>query len=260
MLPSSTFITLFVLSLSCFTEASVFSDTCSSSGVACVNHEDNVIDEIENIPTIEECRQLCYDNQDCDFFTYYGDQSFPLRNFCFLMRTCEDTQACSGCSTETRGCFYGCSEPVVGLMEDNILDFYYDVESETDCKDHCAFRDSCTYYTYFKKYGANSKTCVLLSQLLGPLQQCDTCVTGPVDCSHTTAGCHLAINGESHSSMMFTEASLEVNVVVPAMFQTCFLRLFLGPCKYNIISKIIPTITICTINYCKTLNLWVVDL
>ena len=70
--------------------------TCSSNNTACENIDDNLIDAIGGIANVEECRQMCYNIDDCEFFTYYGNSSFPLRNVCFLFQTCEETISCTG--------------------------------------------------------------------------------------------------------------------------------------------------------------------
>ena len=53
------------------------------------------------------------------------------------------------------------------------------VESQFMCKEQCRTTSNCVYYTYFTEGDANAKLCILLSYLIEPLQQCDTCVTGP---------------------------------------------------------------------------------
>ena len=125
--------------------------TCSSNETACDRHADNIIDDLASIETLEECRQLCYDSEECDFLTYYGDQSFPVRHLCTLLKTCEVTHACTDCVSETKECFYGCPEQVVGLIEDNIIDFYQDVQ-HSECRESCSSTPNCTYSNKPKSY------------------------------------------------------------------------------------------------------------
>ena len=88
--------------------------TCQSENTACDAHNDNLIDTFR-VETLEECRELCHDSDmDCEFFTYYGDQGFPLSNICELFKSCETTIECNGCGSETKGCFVQCSNNVVG--------------------------------------------------------------------------------------------------------------------------------------------------
>ena len=52
--------------------------------------------------------------EDCEFITYFGDDGFPLVHFCQLYSSCEQVAECTGCVSETKGCFYACSDNIVG--------------------------------------------------------------------------------------------------------------------------------------------------
>ena len=82
--------------------------TCASDNVACDVVDDNGfngIDSIGGVPSIEECRQLCYDVEECQFITYFGPDSFYVQETCFLLRSCEEVHSCNDCVTETRSCY-----------------------------------------------------------------------------------------------------------------------------------------------------------
>ena len=200
--------------------------TCSSSDTACNNFEDNLIDTINSVATIEECRQLCYFSKDCEFLTYYGD-SFPYRHVCFLFKSCEVTHDCSDCVSETRDCYYSCSKNIVGAIEDNLLEIVSEVKSELECRGHCVSTPSCVIYTYFLEDDPNSGTCVLLSSLHEPIQTCDTCLTGPVDCEAYSSHCFFVVNGEEQTFLNVTEIGVKVNIFIPLnYFADCQLRVF----------------------------------
>ena len=57
---------------------------------------------------------MCYDTNDCQFLTYYSDEGFPLKHFCTLYKSCEETIECRGCVSETKDCFRGCSKHIIG--------------------------------------------------------------------------------------------------------------------------------------------------
>ena len=156
--------------------------TCSSDNVAC---NDNGLDSIGGVADIEECRQLCYDNDDCQFITYYGPDSFPLRETCFLLSSCEETHTCTDCISETKSCYQTCGTNVVGVIDDNNLATFFDVEIEGDCREHCRTTSNCSFYTYFLEGDPNSKLCIALSYLIEPLPPCDNCLTGPLGCEDT---------------------------------------------------------------------------
>ena len=103
----------------------------------------------------------------------------------------------------------------VGILDENILVLTPNVELELTCKNKCIQNDNCSFYTYF--HGNDSpyhETCVLLTEILPPIQDCDTCVTGPVDCSSNKQQCFLAINGEFYQSLKVTNTSGSQNLTV----------------------------------------------
>ena len=52
--------------------------TCSTEGVECDNIGDNIIDTVAHVQTLEECRQLCLDEKNCDFISYFDDLATPV--------------------------------------------------------------------------------------------------------------------------------------------------------------------------------------
>ncbi len=175
--------------------------TCSSNNTACDNSEDNLLDTVGGVATLEECRQLCYDSDSCGFLTYYGLQSFPYQEFCFLLRSCEQTHSCDHCVSETRECYATCSLNLVGVIDSNFLDLLLNVPTEVGCRGQCVNNDACSHYTYFTEGDPQDETCILLSSLMEPLLPCDTCVTGPADCDE----CSLIIDGQNHKFLKLTE-------------------------------------------------------
>ena len=97
--------------------------------------------------------------------------------------------------SETESCYKTCGKNFYGVVDNNFIDLVGDVDSESDCKDFCISTETCNYYTCFTEVDLNSKACVLLSSLMGPFKNCDTCLTGPVDCN---GDCSLQYKGESH--------------------------------------------------------------
>ena len=160
--------------------------TCASDNIACDALEDNIMDSIGGVATIEECRQLCLDNDGCQFLTYFGQDSFPFKETCNLFSSCKQTHPCTDCVSETRDCYQVCGTNVVGVIDGNLLASYVDVENEAECRNHCRATSNCSYYTYFLEEDPNSQLCIALSHLIEPLQPCDTCLTGPLECEDTS--------------------------------------------------------------------------
>ena len=44
----------------------------------------------------------------------YSDEGYPLKHFCTLYKSCEETIECRGCVSETKDCFRGCSKHIIG--------------------------------------------------------------------------------------------------------------------------------------------------
>ena len=60
--------------------------------------------------------------------------------------------------------------------------------------------------------------------MISPVEPCQTCVTGPVDCT-VSQECHLLVNGERRTSLMLNEPGVEVgNITLPPIFASCQLR------------------------------------
>ena len=51
--------------------------SCSTEGVECEYTEDNLIDSLLQVASVAECRQLCQDEDTCEYITYF-DSSVVL--------------------------------------------------------------------------------------------------------------------------------------------------------------------------------------
>ena len=184
--------------------------TCSNEGVECEYDENNLIDAVMNVPTLEECRQICLDRDYCSYTTYFYDSASPVPSFCLLFKTCETTNTCSDCMSENMGCFKMCGSNVVGDLRENVQDIIPNIESEMDCKQLCLNNTSCSYYTFFFNNNTQfHKFCFLQTELLPPIESCEACITGPVNCQNA---CYLKMNGEFYQSLMLTSSTNEIKV------------------------------------------------
>ena len=153
---------------------------CKNFG--CVAHNDNYIKTIPGVLTVEECQDQCKNESVCTYLTYFGKDAFPLKNFCYLYSSCEMQNDCSDCVTEAVDCL--CSTSIIGTIDGtNFLKDLVDVNSERDCRQACVKTDNCRFYTYL----SDQLQCILLSDLIEPLNKCEYCKTGPVDCSGTSS-------------------------------------------------------------------------
>merc|ERR1711892_1025190 len=160
--------------------------TCHSNNTACEAHE-NELDTVGGVLSIEDCRLLCYDNDDCGFITYFGVDSFPLSGICQLYTSCDTVLPCSNCVSETRECYRTCGTNYSGAIDENLLEAIANVGQEVDCQFFCQANTECTFYTYFFAAALNAPLfCFLLSHIEEPIGTCENCVTGPANCDGGT--------------------------------------------------------------------------
>ena len=69
--------------------------TCSSEGVECDFNEDNLIDAVMHVKSLEECRQMCLDQESCEFISYFDDSAGPISHFCSLFKSCDTVSKCT---------------------------------------------------------------------------------------------------------------------------------------------------------------------
>merc|ERR1719153_1283734 len=113
-----------------------------------------------------------------------------------------------------------CSRKIIGAINDNLLDFIPNIESEGDCRDLCSEKFGCQYYTYYYL-----KSCFLLSSLKPPIQDCPSCVTGPLHCDQP-ADCSFLYDGHNHTHLIFTEPGVNITFSTSggSYFSECQLR------------------------------------
>ena len=128
---------------------------------------------------------------DCNYFTYYNLHSSPLRQACLTFASCLTVTECSDCVSENKYC-QTCGAATEGIIDQNLLDFRLEVESELECKAGCISTSHCSHYTYYT--GEDSQypgLCFLLTRLISPLTHCHHCLSGPLDCTVARTPCQL---------------------------------------------------------------------
>lgn len=157
---------------------------CFVEDQACEANEDNFLDSVPGLSSVEECYEICNDNTDCEFLSYFGADSFPLQNYCMLFTTCPSLHPCVDCITEEKSCYEACSDALEGAIGENTVGMIVSVQSEVLCMDNCRTDPSCKFYTYYSSEDpSNPNTCFLLSEILEPARACTHCRTGSADCS-----------------------------------------------------------------------------
>ena len=214
---------------------------CNTPGVECKYDEDTLINTIMQVPSVEECHQLCKDMEDCNFITYYDEAAFPVSKMCQLFRTCVSVDECSSCVSQNMDCLE-CGENIVGSLSDNVIEVIANTASEVKCKDMCLSIDNCSWFTYFFPNASHLHDyCFLLTEMLPPTEACQSCVSGPTTCdSSTTAkpstettaqstappsnACLMQMNGEFHQHLMLTNITEAFSISVTGSESMCTLR------------------------------------
>ena len=77
-----------------FVQAKFPTDPCWLEDMACVIGPENLLSSLSKVPDVANCRQLCQDNEGCNFFSHFGRESFPLQEFCLLFSSCDSLHPC----------------------------------------------------------------------------------------------------------------------------------------------------------------------
>ena len=191
--------------------------TCASNNTLCEVSQDNLINAYGGVPSLAECRQMCYDTEECSFITYYGQESFPLNQFCTLLKDCEVTRPCEDCVSETRNCYWTCGYHFTGVMNNNTIGIIPGVTSDWECRDECRGNQDCHFFTYFTAdHPSLPQWCTLQSRLQEPFHSCESCLTAPINCENIFDWpCFLNINGKEFTkSYKFTDQNVVNNVTL----------------------------------------------
>ena len=193
---------------------------CSKENSECI-HGNGPSDVIFNVPSIDECRQLCLDDVYCSFITYYHSDGFPGNKMCLLYRECDTVEPCTNCESEDMSCFtMGSIGKVVGTFGDNALEAIKDVYSAVACKEKCSNNQDCSWFTYF--FGTDKlfpNMCFLQTELLTPALPCDNCVSGPL-----VDECFILYEGQKNqTSLMFNNTSQSHKLLIYGS-ESCQLR------------------------------------
>ena len=190
-------------------------DTCSIENKSCEIHSDSFIESF-TVNDLEECRQLCEYSENCQYFSHFGANNFPLSNHCILFSNCLVLEDCGDCYTEDRLCHGSCGRSFESKHDDNVIELIPDVELERTCKGLCRANADCLYYTHYGRDSAYfPHLCILLSDLPSPSQECENCVTSIPDCSNTSyISCKFSIDSDLilNDSFVFTNVDDTINV------------------------------------------------
>ena len=179
-------------------------DTCSVIKRSCQIHEDNLLTSVIAIE-VDECRERCNKYYNCNYFSHFGPDNYPINNYCMLFSSCPALEDCDDCSTEKELC--SCGTSLEGKLDENVIAFVPDIEMEFNCKDLCRNEIECLYYTHYGKENDHyANLCVLLTDIEAPFQECNDCITSVPFCVKSSYACKFTVNDENtfYDSYMFT--------------------------------------------------------
>ena len=180
---------------------------CHIEGQVCETTDDNLIEIISDVDTLEECRDLCHTSAKYHVFNYFGNNSFPFVKTCMTLSACDNPLQCEDCYAENKYC--PCGSTVEGQIGDNLIEYIPSVPSGSDCKHMCADNEGCKFFTYYdENHTGFPNICFLLSDLEDPIQSCENCISSPVDCN---VG-HCGFLGTQNISAMIISESTKVTV------------------------------------------------
>merc|ERR1719347_818576 len=198
---------------------------CSIQNGICEAH-DNLISITNGVASIDDCRNICYEDANCSHLSYYPSDGVPFRRSCFTFSACPSLDLCYNCSTEERLCNSVCGKNINGQIGENMVGFITDIETERECHHECWIESSCNFYTYFNESSAYMPNlCILLSEILAPLENCENCQTGPKMCMANTCSFKIDIDDkESEIVDHFLFTSNGSFTVDRDMFSNCELH------------------------------------
>ena len=200
--------------------------TCSVQDQACEIHEDNLLASLPGVASVNQCRQLCLDEQDCSHFSHFGEASFPIADVCLLFSACPTLHQCEDCITEEKFCSETCGDNVEGVLGENIVQVLGDVPDELNCKKECSNNTDCKFYTYHNGSDPNyPQLCFLLTHLEEPLKACSYCSTGTARCTVDTV-CGFLNGTQVNESLFFTDTHATHKVETVSV----------GRCEVNVVA------------------------
>ena len=220
-----------------FLEAFENSAACSVEKRMCKIHEGNFISSMSAIE-VEECRQLCFDLDNCKYFSHLGPDSYLIKNYCMLFSSCPVLGICKDCYTEDKLCYGSCGTNVESALEDNVIEFIPDTVLEHSCKTLCLDNAKCKVYTHFRKDDPNyPDLCALMTEFKAPFHECEHCVTSVPDCKNNPYDCKFTINNENtfYGSYMFnsSETTIKFPLASNLACQATFLAIGGGGYSYK---------------------------
>merc|ERR1712156_964527 len=159
------------------------SNSCFNEGKTWIT--DGQLDFIPGVTSAQDCVKMCFENNDCNGYTWFGDINVRFKNVCTLFKTLEQEYECSDCISGIKPDLETCTcEQKNGQcsISDNFIAASHS-ESEFDCFLKCSAIKECKYYTWFSLQNEEVRQECLLFSSCDSVDSCSIgCYIGGVDC------------------------------------------------------------------------------
>jgi len=195
-------------------------EPCFTENTACMLDSSNLVGVFEDIGTLSECKTICKDEPECEYFTFYSSSLIPsFHRKCYLFTYCQGTIDFTGAISGVTG---DCTCSLEAEPQDGILVKVLYAEKELDCKRSCGLEAECEFYTFF----GLANDCKLLKNVSSfGESSMDVYKTGPRDCESSNGLCSFAFLGNFVDHVMLVNDTRSYSVDVRSGMIDCMINL-----------------------------------
>ena len=143
------------------------------------------------VETEQECAQLCWDAEECNFYSFCSLESSPLQLACAKLSKCNDRTANPSVLSGPSDCtdldlvvesYPSCFKPQITWAHGS-SETVLNIPSVEVCQEHCLNSSSCVSFTWHKNSpDLESMICELFPSIGNPTP-CLDCISGPQSCT-----------------------------------------------------------------------------
>ena len=184
-------------------------EPCFTENTACKLDSSNLVGAYENIATVSECKAICQDELECQYFTFFSSSLIPsYHSMCYLFMYCQETMDFTGAISGVTG---DCTCSLETEPQDGSVVRVLYAENELDCRRSCGQEAECEFYTFL----VPANDCKLLKNVSSfGKSSVEVYKTGPRDCASSNGLCSFALldNFSDHAMMVNDSKSYSVDV------------------------------------------------
>merc|ERR1712241_1392354 len=163
----------------------VSSNNCFNEGKTW--NTDGQLDFIPGVTSVQDCVKMCFENNACNGYTWFGDTVTRFKDVCTLFETLDDEYECLDCISGTKAdletCICDQKSGQCSIEDANFIDASHS-ESEFDRFLKCSAIKDCKYYTWFSLENEEVHQECLFFSTCETVESCSVgCFVGGVDCN-----------------------------------------------------------------------------